>query len=225
MGSLIQTVRTTTSLLLWSVLLLSWPLSPRPSLRLRLTLMPTTMVPTVMVPIPPTDTEATDMDTHMPTTERGPLRLSPRLMLMLCTDTTDMPAPMLMDTLPTATMERGPLMLSQRPRLMLTTVSTDMVPLLPTVTEAMDMDTHTPTDTTERDLLMLSQRLMPTMDTMDMPDPTSMVDTVPMVPTPDTTGDKFPAKEDSVQQSSRSSIANIIGQNCISRHSVPIYLV
>merc|ERR1711953_122098 len=189
MGSLIQTVRTTTSLLLWSVLLLSWPLSPRPSLRLRLTLMPTTMVPTVMVPIPPTDTEATDMDTHMPTTERGPLRLSPRL------------------------------------RLMLTTVSTDMVPLLPTVTEAMDMDTHTPTDTTERDLLMLSQRLMPTMDTMDMPDPTSMVDTVPMVPTPDTTGDKFPAKEGSVQQSSRSSIANIIGQNCISRHSVPIYLV
>merc|ERR1711953_839859 len=115
------------SLLLWSVLLLSWPLSPRPSLRLRLTLMPTTMVPTVMVPIPPTDTEATDMD-----------------------------------TLPTATMERGPLMLSQRPR------------------------------------------LMPTMDTI---------------------GDKFPAKEDSVQQSSRSSIANIIGQNCISRHSVPIYLV
>merc|ERR1711953_864529 len=157
MGSLIQTVRTTTSLLLWSVLLLSWPLSPRPSLRLRLTLMPTTMVPTDMVPIPA-------MDTHMPTTERGPLRLSPRLMLMLCTDTTDMPAPMLMDTeatdmdtLPTATMERGPLMLSQRPRLMLTTVSTDMVPLLPTVTEAMDMDTHTPTDTTERDLLMLSQ--------------------------------------------------------------------
>merc|ERR1711953_1005502 len=224
MGSLIQTVRTTTSLLLWSVLLLSWPLSPRPSLRLRLTLMPTTMVPTVMVPIPPTDTEATDMDTHMPTTERGPLRLSPRLMLMLCTDTTDMPAPMLMDTEatdmdppPMATTERGPLMLSQRPRLMLTTVSTDMVPLLPTDTEAMD--------TTERDLLMLSQRLMPTTDTTDMPDPTSMVDTVPMVPTPDTTGDKFPAKEDSVQQSSRSSIANIIGQNCISRHSVPIYLV
>merc|ERR1711953_1511777 len=189
MGSLIQTVRTTTSLLLWSVLLLSWPLSPRPSLRLRLTLMPTTMVPTVMVPIPPMDTEATDMDTHMPTTERGPLRLSPRLMLMLCTDTTDIPAPMLMDTEatdmdtpPMATTERGPLMLSQRPRLM---------------------------DTTERDLLMLSQRLMPTTDTTDMPDPTSMVDTVPMVPTPDTTGDKFPAKEDSVQQSSRSSIANI----------------
>merc|ERR1711953_896588 len=207
------------SLLLWSVLLLSWPLSPRPSLRLRLTLMPTTMGPTGMVPIPPMDTEATDMDTHMPTTERGPLRLSPRLMLMLCTDTTDMPAPMLMDTEatdmdtpPMATTERGPLMLSQRPRLMLTTVSTDM-------------DPHTPTDTTERDLLMLSQRLMPTTDTTDMPDPTSMVDTVPMVPTPDTTGDKFPAKEDSVQQSSRSSIANIIGQNCISRHSVPIYLV
>merc|ERR1711953_483068 len=122
MGSLIQTVRTTTSLLLWSVLLLSWPLSPRPSLRLRLTLMPTTMVPTVMVPIPPTDTEATDMDTPM----------------LMDTEATDM------DTLPTATMERGPLMLSQRPRLMLTTVSTDMVPLLPTVTEAMDMDTHTP---------------------------------------------------------------------------------
>merc|ERR1712219_93741 len=32
------------------------------------------------------------------------------------------------------------------------------------------MDTHIPMVSMERDLLMLSQRLMPTMDTLDMPD-------------------------------------------------------
>merc|ERR1719270_1955873 len=97
---------------------------------------------------------------------RERLRLMP--MLMLTTDTTDMPDLMLtvldteatdMDT-HTLTTERDPLMLSQRPRLMLLS-STE-----PT-------DTHMPMVlTTERDPLMLSQRLMPmlTTDTTDTPD-------------------------------------------------------
>merc|ERR1711953_641948 len=62
---------------------------PRERLRLSPRLMPTTTVPTVMVPSLPTDTEATDMDTHMPTMERDLLmpRLSQRLMLtMVSTD-------------------------------------------------------------------------------------------------------------------------------------------
>merc|ERR1712027_232288 len=85
------------------------------------------------------------------------------------------------------TTERDLLMLSQR--LMLTMDTTDMPDLMPMVTDHMDtqlmvsMDTHMLLDmpdmpmelthmpmvlTTERDLLMLSQRLTPT--TMDMPD-------------------------------------------------------
>merc|ERR1719471_1613423 len=95
------------------------------------------------------------MDTHMPTVDtsmaRDLLMLSqrPRLMPMLCMDTTDMPTthtPMDMPTTDTTdthmptmdtTMARDLLMLSQRPRLMpmLSTDTTDM----PT--------THTPTDT------------------------------------------------------------------------------
>merc|ERR1711953_783159 len=59
-------------------------------------------------------------------------------------------------------MERDLLMPRLSQRLMLTMVSTDMVPLLPTDTEATDMDTP-PMATMERDLLMLSQRLMLTM--------------------------------------------------------------
>merc|ERR1712029_894192 len=57
----------------------------------------------------------------------------------------------------------------------------------------MGLDTHTPTDTTERDLLMLSQRLMlmllSSMELMDMvldTEPTDMDTHMPMVPT-DTT--------------------------------------
>merc|ERR1712130_895579 len=60
--------------------------------------------------------------------------------------------------------------------LMLTTDTTDMPDLMLTVldTEATDTDTHMLT--TERDLLMLSQRPMPTTDTTDMTDltPTDM---------------------------------------------------
>merc|ERR1711926_53464 len=134
--------------------------------------------------------------THMPmvlTTERDLLMLSQRLMLTM--DTTDMPdlMPMVtdhMDTQLMVTMERDLLMLSQR--LMPTTDTTDMPDLMPMVTDHTDtqlmvtmvfMDTHMLLDmpdmpmelthmpmvlTTERDLLMLSQRLTPT--TMDMPD-------------------------------------------------------
>merc|ERR1719435_812197 len=103
------------------------------------------------------------MDTHMPTTmdttmERGPLMpsplplLSPRLMLMLSTDTTDTDThmPTTMDT----TMERGPLMpsplplLSPRLMLMLSTDTTDTDTDLPTMDMDMPttdtMDTHMP---------------------------------------------------------------------------------
>merc|ERR1712227_445482 len=79
------------------------------------------------------------MDTHMPTVDtsmaRDLLMLSqrPRLMPMLCMDTTDMPTthtPMDMPTTDTmdTTMARDLLMLSQRPRLMpmLSTDTTDM---------------------------------------------------------------------------------------------------
>merc|ERR1712098_339124 len=116
-------------------------------------------------------------------------------MLMLSTDTTDMPDLMLtvldtevtdMDThMPMVVFtERDPLMLSQRPRLMLlsstepTDTDSDTPDTLPMVL------THMPTVlTTERDPLMPSQRLMPmlTTDTTDMPDLMLMV-----LDTPDT---------------------------------------
>merc|ERR1712198_551238 len=73
------------------------------SLRLMLTLMPTTMVDTMvlepmatdpMVPTPTTGLMATTL------LARGLLMLSPLLMLMPTTDTTAMPVPMPMDTDP-----------------------------------------------------------------------------------------------------------------------------
>merc|ERR1712141_236808 len=122
-----------------------------------------TMDMAIILAMPTMDT----MDTHMPTMDttmaRGPLMpsplllLSPRLMLMLSTDTDmdlptmdmDMPTMDTMDThMPTimaTTMARGPLMPS--PPLM-----------LPMLTMDMDMDT------TDMD--------MPTMDTMDTHMPT-----------------------------------------------------
>merc|ERR1712114_30067 len=131
----------------------------------------------------PEDTSPTLLESSLLPRER--LRLMP--MLMLTTDTTDMPDLMLMvldteatdmDT-HTLTTERDPLMLSQRPRLMLlsSTEPTDtpdsdtdtVLTHMPTE----DMDTHMPMVLiTERDPLMLSQRLMPmlTTDTTDMPD-------------------------------------------------------
>merc|ERR1719229_2197548 len=77
------------------------------------------------------------------------------------------------------TTERDPLMLSQRLRLMLLS-STEPTDTPDSDTDTVlthmhmeDMDTHMPMVlTTERDLLMPSQRLMPmlTTDTTDMPD-------------------------------------------------------
>merc|ERR1712228_657809 len=136
----------------------------------------------------PEDTSPTLPESSMLPRER--LRLMP--MLMLTTDTTDMPDLMLtvldteatdMDT-HTLTTERDPLMLNQRPRLMLlsSTEHTDtpdsdtdtVLTHMPTE----DMDTHMPmvltTDTTDMPDLMLTVLDTPDtdMDThtvMDMP--------------------------------------------------------
>merc|ERR1719438_49888 len=82
-------------------------------------------------------------------------------------------------------------MLSQRLMLIPISCTEDMALAM---LDIMDMlDTHTPTDTTERDLLMLSQRLMlmllSSMELTDMvldTEPTDMDTHMPMVPT-DTT--------------------------------------
>merc|ERR1712203_195461 len=150
--------------------------SPLPLARLMLLLMPgTSMVVTMdmamLLAMPTMDT----MDTHMPTTldttmARGLLMLSPlllpspRLMLMLSTDTTDTLLPMptmdmdmpTMDTMDThmptmdTTMARGPLMPSPPLMLMLTT---DMdIPTTDTDMPTMDTtDTHMPVVDTSTD--------------------------------------------------------------------------
>merc|ERR1719394_1491176 len=90
-----------------------------------------------------------DMDTHMPmelTTERDLLMLSQRLMLLSSMELTDMVDMVL--AMPDTDME-----LTHMPMV--------------------DMDTHMPMElTTERDPLMLSQKLMPLtcMELMDMVD-------------------------------------------------------
>merc|ERR1719317_253966 len=101
------------------------------------------------------------MDTHMPTTmdttmARGPLMpspplpLSPRLMLMLSTDTdTDL---LTTDT----TMARGPLMLSPLLMLPMDTTAMDIILDMPTMDT---MDTHMPAVDTSMDKMD-----MPTMD-------------------------------------------------------------
>merc|ERR1712117_774748 len=133
--------------------------------------------------------------THTPmvTTERDPLRLNQRLRLMLTTDThTDTDhmdtEPTDMDTPDMVTTERDLLMLSQRPRLMplSCTEPTDMVPthMLESMVDTEVMDTHTPTDTTERDLLMLT-----TVMVMDTHTPMVPTDHTLMVPTEES-GDK-----------------------------------
>merc|ERR1711884_818964 len=106
---------------------------PRERLRLMLMLMlttDTTDMPDLMLTV--LDTEATDTDTHMLTTERDLLMLSqrPRLMPPSSTEPMDMLVSHTLDTLPMVlthmptelthmlmelTMERDPLMLSQRP--------------------------------------------------------------------------------------------------------------
>merc|ERR1712098_414769 len=91
------------------------------------------------------DTEATDMDTHMPmvSTERDPLMLSqrPRLMLLSSTEPTDTDSDT-PDTLPMV-LTHMPTELTHMPT-MLTTDTTDMPDLMLMVldTPDTDMDTH-----------------------------------------------------------------------------------
>merc|ERR1711973_391546 len=120
-------------------------LSMLPRERLRLMLMPmlttdTTDMPDLMLTV--LDTEATDTDTHMLTTERDLLMLSqrPRLMPLSSTEPMDMLVSHTLDT---------PMVLTHMP--------TELTHML------MEL-------TTERDPLMPSQRPMPTTDTTDMPD-------------------------------------------------------
>merc|ERR1711912_108052 len=132
----------------------------------------TAMVPMAMLPHTPMLPQLLLLDTEFPMLPRDPLML--RLMPMLTThmpmvmDTHIEPTDMDMDThTDMVTTERDLLMLSQRLMLMplSCTEPTDMVlthMLEPTVPTHMPMElTHMPTElTTERDLLMLSQRLM-----------------------------------------------------------------
>merc|ERR1712189_116417 len=105
-----------------------------------------------------------------------------RLMLMLTTDTTDMPDLMLtvLDTEATdtdthmLTTERDLLMLSQRPRLMPLSSTEPMDMLVSHTLDTPMVLTHMLMElTTERDPLMPSQRPMPTTDTTDMQDLTT----------------------------------------------------
>merc|ERR1712157_593661 len=86
-----------------------------------------------------------------------------RLMLMLTTDTTDMPDLMLTVLDTEATDTDTHMLTTERDLLMLTHMPTELTHML------MEL-------TTERDPLMPSQRPMPTTDTTDMPDltPTDM---------------------------------------------------
>merc|ERR1712026_310935 len=137
-------------------------LSMLPRERLRLMLMlttDTTDMPDLMLTV--LDTEATDTDTHMLTTERDLLMLSqrPRLMPLSSTEPMDMlvfhtlDTPMVLTHMPTElthmlmelTTERDPLMPSPRP--MPTTDTTDMLDLTPTDMPHMLMElTHTVMD-------------------------------------------------------------------------------
>merc|ERR1712024_46625 len=75
-----------------------------PSLRLMLMPSSTDMVPIPMLTLDSTTATLdmdTTLDTLMPTTERGPPMLSPRLIPMPTTDITDTPGPMLMATVAT----------------------------------------------------------------------------------------------------------------------------
>merc|ERR1712027_158532 len=228
MGSLKLTLRLSTcsSLLLCSAAPLLLPLRLRPSQRPRLMLtthMPMVLTHMLMVPMLMELTH-----TPMVTTERDPLRLNQRLMLMLTTDT----EPTDMDT-HTDTTERDLLMLSQRLRLMLTTDThtdtehTDMDThtdtterdllmlsqrprlMLLSCTEPTDMvPTHMPTDTTERDLLMPSQRLMlTTVMVMDTHMPMVLTDHTLMVPTEES-GDKHLKSSVQIRSSKQTSITN-----------------
>merc|ERR1712079_458828 len=108
-------------------------------------------------------------------------------MLMLTLDTMDMEDIMVLAMLDTDMLDTH----------MPSMDTMDMPDLMPTDTEA--TDTHTPMDTMERDLLMLSQRLMLTTDTMDMPD-LMPLDTE-VLDTEDTTWDKsYTLRKNSTKQ-------------------------
>merc|ERR1712117_12074 len=139
------------------------------------------------------------------------LRPSQRPRLMLSTHMpmvlTHMPMVLMLMELthtPMVTMERDLLRLSQRLRLMLTTdthTDTDHMDTEPT-----DMDTHT--DTTERDLLMPSQRLMlTTVMVMDTHTPMVPTDHTLMVPTEES-GDKHFKSSVQIRSSKQTSITN-----------------
>merc|ERR1712029_1301850 len=184
MGSAFITT-TCSKLLLWFVLLLMLRLRPRPIQLLSMEL-------TAMLGMLP-HTHTAMLDIHMPTppspdtappTELTPWESpeSPQLPPPLLPEDTPLPE----DTSPTlpelSMLPRERLRLM--PMLMLTTDTTDMPDLMLTVldTEATDTDTHMLT--TERDLLMLSQRprLMPLSSTEPMDMLVSRtLDTLPMV--------------------------------------------
>merc|ERR1711884_990235 len=193
---------TCSKLLLWFVLLLMLPHTHTAMLDIHMPTPPSpdTVPPTELTPwespespqLPPPllpedtplpeDTSPTLPELSMLPRER--LRLM--LMLMLTTDTTDMPDLMLtvLDTEATdtdthmLTTERDLLMLSQRPRLMPPSSTEPMDMLVSHTLDTLPMElTHRLMElTTERDPLMPSQRPMPTTDTTDMPDltPTDM---------------------------------------------------
>merc|ERR1711945_60419 len=207
MGIVLSAFITTTcsKLLLWFVMLLMLPHTLTAMLDIHMptphspdTAPPTELTPYESTDSPPLLSQLLPEDTPLPEDTsptlpessmlpRERLRLMP--MLMLSTDTTDMPDLMLtvLDTEATDTdthmpmvvsTERDPLMLSQRPRLMLlsstepTDTDSDTPDTLPMVLTHMPTElTHMPMVlTTERDPLMPSQRLMLTTDTTDMPD-------------------------------------------------------
>merc|ERR1711963_924314 len=198
---------TCSKLLLWFVLLLMLPHTHTAMLDIHMPTPPSldTVPPTELTPLespespqlpPPLLPEDTPLpEDTLPTLPE--LSMLPRerlrLMLMLTTDTTDMPDLMLtvLDTEATdtdthmLTTERDLLMLSQRPRLMPLSSTEPMDMLVSHTLDTLPMVlTHMPTElthmlmelTTERDPLMPSQRPMPTTDTTDMPDltPTDM---------------------------------------------------
>merc|ERR1711963_960187 len=198
---------TCSKLLLWFVLLLMLPHTHTAMLDIHMPTPPSldTVPPTELTPLespespqlpPPLLPEDTPLpeDTSPTLPELSMLpRERLRLMLMLTTDTTDMPDLMLtvLDTEATdtdthmLTTERDLLMLSQRPRLMPLSSTEPMDMLVSHTLDTLPMVlTHMPTElthmlmelTTERDPLMPSQRPMPTTDTTDMPDltPTDM---------------------------------------------------
>merc|ERR1711931_464701 len=154
---------TCSKLLLWFVLLLMLRLRPRP---IQLFSMELTAM---LVMLPHTHTAM--LDIHMPT---PPSPDTPQLPPPLLPEDTPLPE----DTSPTLPeLSMSP---RERLRLMLTTDTTDMpdLMLMATDTEATDTDTHTLT--TERDLLMLSQR--PRLMLLSSTEPTDMlVSHTPMV--------------------------------------------